>query len=397
MPNYSWKKGQRRPHIKLSTKLELWAKSAGRCEFRGCNVRVFHDDLTQDRSNLGTIAHIVAYSPKGPRGHSTRSEELATDIDNLMLTCKKHGDLIDDLDLVEKYDEKLLKSFKREHEERIRILTDVRDDRQSHVVFVRAPVDGRDLTIDERKAHRALIPNYPAEEHPFDIDLAGIGISSSSTGFYEVMQEALRKQTEELLRRRAGRSRPKSLSVFAIAPIPLLVLFGQLVGDVQSVELYQHHRGPRSWAWADDEEEGAFYRLLEPANIDESALPLVVVVSVSARVRSELVMPHFDSDIAMYRLEATEVVEERVSGRDFLRSRTRLNVFSYEFRRLLDLIRSRHGHARPVHLFAAVPAPIAIEIGRNIKNVDPEFMVYDYQKSASGYAQSLIINPRART
>lgn len=394
MPNTSWKKGQRRPHIKLSTRLELWARSAGRCEFRGCNVRVFHDDLTQDRSNLGTIAHIVAYSPNGPRGHPTRSGELATDIDNLMLTCKKHGDLIDDLDLVEKYDEELLRTFKREHEDRVRILTDVRDDRQSHVVFFRAPVDGHDLTIDERKAHRALLPNYPAEEHPFDIDLAGVGIPSSSPGFYEVMREALGRQVGELLRRRAGRSRPRSLSVFAIAPIPLLVQFGRHIGDVQSVDLYQHHRGPRSWSWAEEEEEEAFYRLVEPGSDEESDSPLVVIVSVSARIRPELLETIFDSDPVVYRLEATDVVEERVSGRDFLRSRTRLNVFGYEFRRLLDMIRSRHGHARPVHLFAAAPAPVAIEIGRNIKDVDPEFVVYDYQKSASGYAPALTLNTR---
>jgi hypothetical protein len=310
-----------------------------------------------------------------------------------MLTCKKHGNLIDDLDLVEKYDEDLLRTFKREHEERVRILTDVRDDKQSHVVFFRAPVDGRDLTIDERKAHRALLPNYPAEEHPFDIDLAGIGVPSSSPGFYVVMREALGKQVGDLLRRRAGRSRPRSLSVFAIAPIPLLVQFGRLIGDVQSVDLYQHHRGPRSWSWAEEEEEEAFYRLVEPGGDTESHSPLVVVVSVSARIRPELVNPFFDGDPVIYRLEATDVVEERVSGRDFLRSRTRLNVFGYEFRRLLDVIRSRHGHARPVHLFAAVPSPIAIEIGRNIKDVDPEFVVYEYQKSASGYAPAFSINP----
>ncbi|MEP0548073.1 MAG: SAVED domain-containing protein [Rhodothermales bacterium] len=309
-----------------------------------------------------------------------------------MLTCKKHGDLIDDLDLVEKYDEDLLRTFKREHEERVRILTDVRDDRQSHVVFFRAPVDGRDLTIDERKAHRALLPNYPAEEHPFDIDLAGIGIPSSSAGFYEVMREALKQQTGDLLRRRAGRSRPRSLSVFAIAPIPLLVQFGRYIGDVQSVDLYQHHRGPRSWSWADEEEEEVFYELTGPGRDDEHDSPLVVIISVSARVRPELVETLFDGAPIIYRLEATDVVEERVSGRDFLRSRTRLNVFAYEFRRLLDLIRSRHGHARPVHLFSAVPAPIAIEIGRNIKDVDPEFILYDYRKSTNGYAPAFAIN-----
>lgn len=391
---YSWKKGQRRPHIKETVKRELWARAAGRCEFRGCNIRVYADDLTQDRSNLATIAHIVSYSPEGPRGHVTRSALLATDIRNLMLTCKKHGHLIDDQDLVKKYSENLLLEFKHEHEERIRILTKIRQNAQTHVVFVRAPVDGRDHTIDEKEAFHALLPNYPAEEHAADIDLASLGIPASSPGFYEALSSALTEQTRHLLRRRAGQTQIRNLSIFAFAPIPLLVLFGRLIGDIQSVHLYQHHRrNLHAWNWADDEDAVAFYTMSVPQETaDHTEASVALVLSVSAPIRPDLVHAQFDLPPLIYELYVPGVVKGRESGRDFLRSRTRLAVFAYEFRRLLDVIRRRHGHQKPVHLFAAVPAPIAIEVGRNVKDVDPPFVVYDYQKQACGYTRALIIN-----
>src|SRR5688572_9921496 len=107
-----------RPSIPLSVQNELWARAAGRCEFRGCNEFVYLDPLTQKRSNLSAISHIVAYSPDGPRGDPIRSKKLERDIANLILTCRKHGKLIDDHDKVAEYPEELLLEFKREHEAR---------------------------------------------------------------------------------------------------------------------------------------------------------------------------------------------------------------------------------------------------------------------------------------
>lgn len=53
----------RRPDLGRSLQRELWARAAGRCEFRGCNKLLYVDGLTQQRSNLATIAHIVSFRP----------------------------------------------------------------------------------------------------------------------------------------------------------------------------------------------------------------------------------------------------------------------------------------------------------------------------------------------
>lgn len=73
MPN-SRKPG--RPKFPVWLQNELWARAAGRCEFRGCNELLYLDQLTKKRSNVSAISHIVAYSPDGPRGHLLRSKQL---------------------------------------------------------------------------------------------------------------------------------------------------------------------------------------------------------------------------------------------------------------------------------------------------------------------------------
>ena len=77
---------KKRPAIPENVKRELWIKSGGRCEFRGCNKYLYKDGVTKQPRNLANIAHIVSWTPTGPRGNQN-SEKLATDISNLMLTC----------------------------------------------------------------------------------------------------------------------------------------------------------------------------------------------------------------------------------------------------------------------------------------------------------------------
>ncbi|MFR3003903.1 MAG: hypothetical protein ACLTML_00425 [Blautia faecis] len=98
---------KKRPAIPENVKRELWIKSGGRCEFRGCNKYLYKDGVTKQPRNLANIAHIVSWTPTGPRGNQN-SEKLATDISNLMLTCSEHNNLIDDPRYVEMYPSRII-------------------------------------------------------------------------------------------------------------------------------------------------------------------------------------------------------------------------------------------------------------------------------------------------
>ena len=99
----SAKNGNERPSIPAPVKFELWTKSGGRCEFEGCNKPLWYDGLTFAKINGSNIAHIISWTPNGPRGDENLSEKLATDVNNLMLTCPIHNHLIDSKDHIEEY------------------------------------------------------------------------------------------------------------------------------------------------------------------------------------------------------------------------------------------------------------------------------------------------------
>ena len=73
----------------------LCSKSAGICEFEGCNKRLFFDGVTLSKFNNAYVAHIIASSAKGPRGDKTLSPLLSDKLENLMLMCADHHKLID--------------------------------------------------------------------------------------------------------------------------------------------------------------------------------------------------------------------------------------------------------------------------------------------------------------
>ena len=107
---------------KQLTKLILCAKAGGRCQFEGCNKRLFVDGITLKEINNSNIAHIVASAPDGPRGNEN-SYELSDKLDNLMLMCQEHHKLIDGNP--EHYTIQILKNMKNHQERKIEEMLEI--------------------------------------------------------------------------------------------------------------------------------------------------------------------------------------------------------------------------------------------------------------------------------
>ena len=140
---------KKRPAIPENVKRELWIKSGGRCEFRGCNKYLYKDGVTKQPKNLANIAHIVSWTSTGPRGNQN-SEKLATDISNLMLTCSEHNNLIDDPQYVDMYPVELLQQYKREHEERIYRVTGMGQEYGVRIIKMISKIQGQVSIIDDK-------------------------------------------------------------------------------------------------------------------------------------------------------------------------------------------------------------------------------------------------------
>lgn len=375
----------RRPTIPPNVAYALWGLSAGRCEFRGCNVLVYRDDVSQKRANLGRISHIVAASADGPRGDPVRSLQLCKDITNLMLTCSKHADLVDKANMVGDYPEQLLLEFKSEHEERVRMLTEVSGQSTTQVIVVQIPIDGFPIRVG-KEIFEAILPEYSLTENPTRIDLNATRGVDSPEGF-SYLAEALTRQIGSILRDRETNHVSASISLFALAPIPLLIHLGALIGDIQPVHLYQKHRLAQDWRWPDAQCSGDEFVVSLPDGDHRTAAEPVLVVEVSLPIPDTTIINTVGTSVTPYHLKAA------APSLDFLRSRKQVELFGLELRRLLSTIRQRHPVGQPLHVLAAVPAPIAVELGRHLRPHVPRARLYEYRKATREYWPALDIHP----
>ena len=54
------------------------------------------------------------------------------------------------------------------------------------------------------------------------------------------------------------------VSIFAIAPQPLLILLGSLLTELHDVDIYQRHRINNTWIWPIDNGDKVEFKILEP-------------------------------------------------------------------------------------------------------------------------------------
>ena len=82
--------------VRPFTRLLLFVRAGGRCQFDGCNGFLLEHPLTITKGNFAEVAHIVAFSREGPRGSAQSRPADVNDVRNLMLLGPQCHKLIDD-------------------------------------------------------------------------------------------------------------------------------------------------------------------------------------------------------------------------------------------------------------------------------------------------------------
>ena len=225
----------------------LWVQAGGRCEYRGCNVALWRDDLTLAKMNRAYLAHIVADQPGGPRGDPKRSRKLAKSLSNLMLLCDAHHRLVDK-EKVAEHPESLLVDMKAEHEERIETITEIQANRRTRLLILQANIGGHKAVVAVDDARLAVLPSRYGLRDVLTIDLATSALTEKDPGFWETSARDVERQVETRIAWQNGHS-AEHTSVFALAPMPLLIVLGRALGDKTAADVYQRHRDTQSWAW----------------------------------------------------------------------------------------------------------------------------------------------------
>jgi hypothetical protein len=368
--------------VSPTSRAVIWARAAGRCQYPGCNDSLIGDLVSgNEDANFGLIAHIVASTAGGPRGDPVRSPALADDPANLMLLCYPHHKLIDVDGLAEHPEQRLLE-MKAAHEGRIQIVTALVTEKSSHVLRYGASIGVHDSPISYRSVASAMLPErYPAGGNSIGIEILGSVARDSEQVFWATEPQNLQRQFDLQVRPRIATREISHMSVFGLAPIPLLIRLGTLLGDIVPADVYQLHREPVGWKWAKDGPHSRF-------KITSTVRPGKVValkLALSASVSDDRIQSVLGSEVPIWAIETDN------PHNDVMRYPEDLVEFRRAMRRLFVDIKAQHGSDAIIHVFPAVPVSVAIEVGRVwMPKADLPFTVYDESRGV-GFVPRLTI------
>lgn len=365
--------------IPESVRLRLWGKAAGRCEYEGCNQPLWLDTLTQSEFNVAYIAHIIADKPTGPRGDPVLSEQLKSDLSNLMLMCDAHHRRIDRDDVVGHSVERL-RTMKDSHEQRVELLGALGPEKRSHVVLYGANIGQHNAPLSLAKAADAMLPErYPAESRPISLGMANSVLRDDGELYWEIEAGQLKKLVEQQVKPRLAQGEINHLSVFGLAPQPLLMLLGYLLCDIPAADVYQLHREPPDWRWQNGPDSFE-YIVREP--VSSNGTP-ALVLSLSADITDDRIVTVVPA-AAVWRVDVPD------PDNDFLKGREQAQRFRETIRRLLNRIKAVHGEQAIIHVFPAMPVALAIEFGRVVMpKADLPLRIYDQNLKLGGFVHAL--------
>lgn len=370
-------------HILDATRWLLWGKAAGRCEFSGCNRELWKSPVTQEQINIAEAAHIYAFSTGGPRGNAGIDVKKLNELENLMLACHDCHKTMDNDDDGDRYSVTLLRQWKSEHERRIEIVTGIDPKKKSHVVLYGASIGEHNKPLNFAEAAHALFPDwYPTEDRPIDLELVD-GIEKDSTPDYWKTQRAnLETKFRLRLKERIERGDVDHISVFAIAPQPLLILLGTLMIDITRAEVYQRHREPTAtWDWPATAADFDF-QISEPASFGG---PPALVLALSAPINDDRITNVLPG-ATVWRVTVPQ------PSNDLIKSRQQLSRFRTLMRELMDRIKARHGQATPLHIFPAAGVSPSVELGRiRMPKAHMPWKIYDQNNERGGFVPALEI------
>lgn len=375
-----------RPAVKANIKLKLWLKSGGLCSFRGCAKKLSEHGLTFEETNFSNIAHIIGYEKDGPRGNYPLPQTQRNDYENLMLVCTECHKLIDSKETARNYSVELLQSYKKEHEDQLSFIQEIYlKGEKSHLLRCRANIGHEVVQITTEQMVKAVSPRYPMSRDFIDIDMTkSPGVDNHI--YWESKKQDITNIVNRSLTASGVMSEIKHLSVFALGPMPLLMHLGNCLSNKIPTDVFQRHRDVEDWSWKPDGEPVTF----KLNKIFESGRAEVrLILSLSGKISLDSMPKDLLKDATVYEV----VLDGCASTPTFLNSKKTLENFKIFYRNSISNLSAEHKGLAKIHVFPAVPAPIAVLCGRELLHkADPALAVYDFNKSNGFFEFAMGVN-----
>lgn len=362
-------------NIRVAAQYALWGASAGMCEFEGCSERLFSHHVTKEKVNLAERAHIYAFSEGGKRYSNKVAKEEINNFENLMLLCPNCHKLIDD----EKtnYSAERLIRMKKEHEKRIRTLTSIKPDKKSEIVIYNANIGNGSICIKDHDAQNSIQP----ERHPAQEDSIKLSSDVRMRDYTEEYWSPMSQELKDNFNIYEKRLRDKHISLFAVAPQPLLFQLGTLLNRNYDVDVRQPQNNEISqWRWPEKEQT------IELSLLTVSAIQIHNQAAITFEITCQLSEDELKSvfsDHHIYRIVAKEPNSTAIKSPKDLEAVMKL------YRKTLGIIRKESGKDVNVALLPIAPASVSIQAGRHLMKGDPKITVYDRNSITKEWAPTL--------
>jgi len=352
------------------TKRVVWTQAAGHCEL--CGTDLMYDYRAGKPMNWGEVAHILPASPKGPRGQSDHDEgkaaSLTNDPANLMLLCPGCHDKIDrDAD---GYPESDLSGLHQAYLERIRLAATTPDGGRAIPVIVQSQHFATNNDIPVRDLLVAMSSEgLTAFDHPIKITFPAPSHRGRDAHYWQSIQDNIQHELEQQLKRRGGAyGDAPALAVVGVADIPALIMLGQSLGDRSKRLLFSFNR-EHQLRWPDQSAEPPRFLFTPPADGEG---PLALVLSISAQV------PTRDVEEA---LPSARIAELTIPVPSYAMVQNRRVIHAFRDALQTHLSRLEAMTADTIHVFAAIPAALAIEFGALLTTQHQHaYLIFDRDK-----------------
>jgi hypothetical protein len=302
-----------------------------------------------------------------------------------MLLCDTHHRLID-RDKATEHSEQMLIDMKHDHEKRVANALSVNPIQTSHALRYAARIGSLESPVSQEIIFRDMLPEVrPANWRSIDIELVGSQLTDDKPEYWNVQLDNLRRSMKDQIGGRIERQDIKHLSVFALAPIPLLIELGRLLGDKVPVAIRQLHRNPKGWRWQNDRPPIVF-RTSRPKLQQATDKVVALNLSLSATIDNARIAAVLGEGAPIWTIEAES------PHNDIMRSPRDLAEFGDLAHRTFNAIKAKNGEATEVHVFPAVPASAAVEFGRRwMPKADLPMVLWDQNASAGGFIRTIEI------
>lgn len=366
--------------ISQNESIRLWVAAGGRCEYPGCNEYLLQDSLTTKSQNFGEMAHNVGKkkTKESPRGINTLSLIDRSKAQNHLLLCSKHHKLIDSKEFLDFYTIEELRKYKEDHEARIKYLTSLSDSRKSIVLRMMNKIHQDCVLISNEEIVDALwkcanrYPEYLLNTHNnLEINLSDLP-DIRDTAYWKTAITKIDQIFEQQIFPQIGKL-INHLSIFAIAPIPLLIYLGAKLGDKIRMDIYQKQfNAEEDWVWCKGGRIARFHFNKIKGNGSNSKI--AIILSISGKVAIDSLPKDVKDNFIIY-----EFYPKNISpNRDIIQNKESLVSFKKVYQQMLREIEATHGILKELILFPAVPISISIFCGRGLlKALSPKVLIYD--------------------